>query len=55
MAPNSQLLVAKPVRLVRMIVAAVLMRLTVDTTTRMFYPFLPEISRGLGISLAQGG
>ena len=55
MAPNSQHLVAKPVRLVRMIVAAVLMRLTVDTTTRMFYPFLPEISRGLGISLAQGG
>ncbi|MEZ4771073.1 MAG: MFS transporter [Caldilineales bacterium] len=55
MASTIEQLAEKPVRLVRMIVAAFLMRLTVDTTTRMFYPFLPEISRGLGISLAQGG
>ena len=55
MTSTSQQLVGKPVRMVRMIVAAILMRLTVDTTARMFYPFLPEISRGLGISLAQGG
>lgn len=55
MAFTPQQVAAKPVRIVRMIVAAILMRLTVDTTTRMFYPFLPEISRGLGISLAQGG
>lgn len=53
--PVSQQIIQKPVRIVRMIVVAILMRLTVDTTTRMFYPFLPEISRGLGISLAQGG
>ena len=31
------------------------MRLVVDTAVRMFYPFLPEISRGLGITLSQGG
>ena len=53
--PTRQQIVEKPVRIVRMIVAAMLMRLTVDTSARMFYPFLPEISRGLGISLAQGG
>jgi len=39
----------------RLIGLAILMRLTVDTTMRVFYPYLPEISRGLGISLAQGG
>lgn len=31
------------------------MRLVVDTAVRLFYPFLPEISRGLGITLSQGG
>jgi predicted MFS family arabinose efflux permease len=31
------------------------MRLVVDTAVRMLYPFLPEISRGLGITLSQGG
>jgi predicted MFS family arabinose efflux permease len=31
------------------------MRLIADTAVRMFYPFLPEISRGLGITLSQGG
>ena len=39
----------------RMVVVSILMRLTVDTAMRMFYPFLPEISRGLGITLSQGG
>ena len=38
-----------------MLVVSILMRLTVDTTMRMFYPYLPEISRGLGITLSQGG
>ena len=38
-----------------MVVVSILMRLTVDTAMRMFYPFLPEISRGLGITLSQGG
>jgi predicted MFS family arabinose efflux permease len=31
------------------------MRLVVDTAVRLFYPYLPEISRGLGITLSQGG
>ncbi|MEA3337174.1 MAG: MFS transporter [Chloroflexota bacterium] len=39
----------------RLIGLSILMRLTVDTAMRMMYPFLPVISRGLGISLAQGG
>jgi len=30
-------------------------RLVLNTTYRFVYPFLPEISRGLGISLEQGG
>lgn len=38
-----------------MVVVSILMRLTVDTTMRLFYPFLPEISRGVGITLSQGG
>ena len=39
----------------RLITVAIAMRLVVDTAVRMFYPFLPEISRGLGITLSQGG
>ncbi|MCS6843911.1 MAG: MFS transporter [Caldilineales bacterium] len=39
----------------RLIALSLLMRLAVDTAARLFYPFLPEISRGLGISLSQGG
>lgn len=39
----------------RLIVVAIAMRLVVDTAVRLFYPFLPEISRGLGITLSQGG
>lgn len=39
----------------RLIGLAIPMRLTVDTAMRMFYPYLPELSRGLGITLAQGG
>lgn len=39
----------------RLIVVAIAMRLVVDTAVRMFYPYLPEISRGLGITLSQGG
>lgn len=39
----------------RLIAVAIAMRLVVDTAVRMFYPFLPEISRGLGITLSQGG
>lgn len=39
----------------RLITVAIAMRLVVDTTVRMFYPFLSEISRGLGITLSQGG
>lgn len=54
--PNvAQQVFDRPVRLGRMISLALIMRLVVDTAVRMFYPFLPEISRGLGISLAQGG
>ncbi|MEE8497025.1 MAG: hypothetical protein V3S62_00655, partial [Acidimicrobiia bacterium] len=30
-------------------------RLVVNTAHRFVFPFLPAISRGLGISLAQGG
>jgi predicted MFS family arabinose efflux permease len=39
----------------RLITVAIAMRLVVDTAVRLFYPFLPEISRGLGITLSQGG
>ncbi len=39
----------------RLIVVAIAMRLVIDTAVRLFYPFLPEISRGLGITLSQGG
>jgi predicted MFS family arabinose efflux permease len=39
----------------RLIAVAIPMRLVVDTAVRLFYPFLPEISRGLGITLSQGG
>lgn len=39
----------------RLIAVAIAMRLVVDTAVRMFYPYLPEISRGLGITLSQGG
>ncbi len=39
----------------RLILLALPMRLVVDTAMRMFYPFLPEISRGLGITLSQAG
>jgi len=39
----------------RFVVLGILMRLTVDSTMRMLYPYLPEISRGLGITLSQGG
>ncbi len=39
----------------RLITVAIAMRLVVDTAVRMFYPYLPEISRGLGITLSQGG
>lgn len=39
----------------RLITISLLMRLVVDTAVRMFYPYLPEISRGLGITLSQGG
>lgn len=39
----------------RLIAVAIAMRLVVDTAVRLFYPYLPEISRGLGISLSQGG
>lgn len=44
-----------PLRTGRLITVSLLMRLVVDTAARMFYPFLPEISRGLGITLSQGG
>lgn len=39
----------------RLVSTGFVMRLVVDTAVRMLYPYLPEISRGLGISLAQGG
>lgn len=39
----------------RLIAVAIAMRLVVDTAVRLFYPYLPEISRGLGITLSQGG
>lgn len=44
-----------PLRAGRLVAISLNMRLVVDTTTRLFYPYLPEISRGLGITLAQGG
>ncbi len=44
-----------PARTGRLVTISLLMRLVVDSATRMFYPYLPEISRGLGITLAQGG
>lgn len=39
----------------KLVGSSILMRLTVDTAMRMMYPYLPEISRGLGITLSQGG
>lgn len=39
----------------RLIGLSLLMRLAVDSAARLFYPYLPEISRGLGITLSQGG
>ena len=39
----------------RLITLAIGVRLIVDTGVRMLYPFLPVISRGLGISLVAGG
>lgn len=44
-----------PLRTGRLITVSLLMRLVVDAAVRMFYPYLPEISRGLGITLSQGG
>lgn len=46
---------AKTGRTLRLVGLAIPMRLLVDATMRLFYPYLPEISRGLGISLAEGG
>ena len=46
---------AEPNQTGRLIGLVIPMRLIVDTAMRMFYPYLPEISRGLGITLSQGG
>ena len=46
---------ASPLRTRRLLAGVIPIRLVVDTAGRMLYPYLPAISRGLGISLAQGG
>ena len=38
-----------------LIVGVIPIRLVVDSAARMLYPYLPALSRGLGITLAQGG
>lgn len=44
-----------PVSLKRLLILAIGSRLISDTASRLFYPFLPIICRGLGISLVAGG
>ena len=44
-----------PPRTRRLVSTAIAMRLVVDTSVRLLYPYLPALSRGLGISLSAGG
>ena len=43
------------ITLKRLLTLAIGTRLITDTAVRLFYPFLPVICRGLGISLVAGG
>ena len=43
------------ISLKRLLTLTIGIRLIVDTGVRMLYPFLPVISRGLGISLVAAG
>ncbi|MEE2710820.1 MAG: MFS transporter, partial [Gemmatimonadota bacterium] len=46
---------SRPISLKRILTLTIGARLLVDTGVRMLYPFLPVISRGLGISLVAAG
>ncbi len=46
---------SRPISLKRLLTLTIFVRLLVDTGARMLYPFLPLISRGLGISLVAAG